>query len=108
MLRHALVSVAVWLATFVVLAPTAAQDVPRTPWGTPDLVGIWDFRTVTPLERPKDLADEEFLTDKEAAEFEANFSEGPVYEYACHEGNRSMTVILEVARAQERAEAERD
>ncbi len=35
-------------------------------------------------------------------------SEGPVYEYACHEGNRSMTMILEVARAQERAEAERD
>ncbi len=35
-------------------------------------------------------------------------TEGPVYEYACHEGNRSMTVILEVARAQERAEAERN
>ena len=35
-------------------------------------------------------------------------SEGPVYEYACHEGNRSMTVILEVARALERAEAGRN
>ena len=35
-------------------------------------------------------------------------SDGPVYEYACHEGNRSMTVILEVARAQERREAERN
>ena len=71
MLRYALVSVTVWLATFVVLAPpTTAQEVPRTPWGTPDLVGIWDFRTVTPLERPKELAGQEFLTDEEAAEFE--------------------------------------
>ena len=25
---------------------------PRTPWGTPDLGGVWDFRTTTPLERP--------------------------------------------------------
>ena len=35
-------------------------------------------------------------------------TEGPVYEYACHEGNRSMTMILEMARAEERAEAERN
>ena len=34
-------------------------------------------------------------------------TEGPIYEFACHEGNRSMTVILEGARAQERVEAER-
>ena len=25
---------------------------PRTPWGDPDLQGIWDYRTLTPLERP--------------------------------------------------------
>ena len=29
---------------------------------------------------------------------------GPVYEYACHEGNYSMPLILGGARAQERAE----
>ena len=22
---------------------------PQTPWGTPDLQGIWDYRTATPL-----------------------------------------------------------
>ena len=27
---------------------------PRTPDGWPDLQGIWDFRTATPLERPRD------------------------------------------------------
>jgi hypothetical protein len=51
-------------------ATTTAKTPPRTPWGAPDLQGIWDFRTVTPLERPKDLAGKEVLTDQEAAEFE--------------------------------------
>ena len=31
---------------------------------------IWDFRTLTPLERPDELAGKEFLTDEEAAAFE--------------------------------------
>lgn len=39
--------------------------VPRTPWGDPDLQGTWDNGTPTPLERPADLADKEFLTDEE-------------------------------------------
>ena len=43
---------------------------PRTPWGEPDLQGIWDFRTLTPLERPRELAGQEVWTDEEAAEFE--------------------------------------
>ena len=45
--------------------------VPRTPWGQPDLQGIWDFRTLTPMERPPELGGREFFTDEEAAEFEA-------------------------------------
>ena len=51
-------------------SPVAAQDAPRTPWGQPDLQGIWDFRTITPMERPEDLADKEFLTAEEAANLE--------------------------------------
>ena len=43
---------------------------PRTPWGQPDLHGVWDFRTITPMQRPSELADKEFLTDEEAAELE--------------------------------------
>ena len=50
---------------------TAGADTPRTPDGRPDLSGIWDFRTLTPLERPAELADKEFLTDEAAAAFEA-------------------------------------
>jgi len=43
---------------------------PRTPDGRPDLQGVWDYRTITPLERPKDLGTKEFFTDLEAANFE--------------------------------------
>jgi len=32
----------------------------RTPDGQPDIQGIWSNSTLTPLERPKDLAGKEF------------------------------------------------
>ena len=47
----------------------AAAPPPRTEWGQPDLRGMWDFRTLTPLQRPANLAGKEFLTDEEAAAF---------------------------------------
>ncbi len=50
----------------------AQDDAPRTDWGAPDLQGIWDFRTITPMERPEDLGDKAFLTEEEAAERERN------------------------------------
>jgi hypothetical protein len=43
---------------------------PRTPDGQPDLEGVWDYRTITPLQRPKDLGTKAFFTDEEAAKFE--------------------------------------
>ena len=52
-------------------APAAAQSAPpRTSWGQPDIGGIWDFRTITPLQRPEDLGEQEFLTEEEAADLE--------------------------------------
>jgi hypothetical protein len=41
--------------------------VPRTPWGDPDLQGLWNFGTNTPLQRPKEYAGREWLTDEEVA-----------------------------------------
>ena len=61
----ALVSVSV----VPLIGQTQAVDGPRTPDGRPDLSGVWDFRTVTPLERPAELAEKEFFTEEEAAAF---------------------------------------
>jgi hypothetical protein len=43
---------------------------PRTAWGDPDLSGVWNYATMTPLERPRELADHEVLTEDEAAAYE--------------------------------------
>ena len=43
---------------------------PRTPDGQPDLQGIWSNATLTPLERPRELAGKRFFTEEEAAEYE--------------------------------------
>ncbi|MEE2790317.1 MAG: hypothetical protein VX453_01645 [Acidobacteriota bacterium] len=48
----------------------AQSLVPRTAWGQPDLQGVWDFRSITPLQRPEELADREFLTVEEVAGLE--------------------------------------
>ena len=45
-------------------------NVYRTPWGDPDLQGIWTGSTITPLERPEKFAGKEFLTEAEAAQLE--------------------------------------
>src|ERR1700757_3545402 len=42
---------------------------PRTPDGQPDLQGVWTNATVTPLERPADLAGKQVFTEEEAAEY---------------------------------------
>jgi len=42
----------------------------RTPWGHPDLQGIWDNHSITPLERPARFAGREFLTPQEVADLE--------------------------------------
>jgi hypothetical protein len=57
-------------ATAKTTAKASSWTLPRTAWGQPDLQGIWDFATITPLERPKELAGKEVLTEEEAAEQE--------------------------------------
>ena len=70
--------IATVLALFMLLVgtslPAAGQapyEPPRLADGKPDLQGVWDFRTVTPLERPEALGDRATLTAEEAAVFEA-------------------------------------
>ena len=51
-------------------AKTKAWTPPRTPWGEPDLQGIYSNRTITPFERPDEFAGKATLTDAETAELE--------------------------------------
>ncbi len=74
MLRQGLLFLAAWvlvIATISVVPYSAlAQGTqPLTAWGDPDLQGVWDFRTITPMERPEELADKATLTEEEAAAF---------------------------------------
>ena len=62
--------VVVAVATWLIPTTAAGQSQPLTAWGEPDLQGVWDFRTVTPMERPEELAGQEFLTAEEAAGLE--------------------------------------
>ena len=45
-----------------------ASDVPRTPWGSPDLQGIWNMDKETPFQRAEELGEREFFTEEEVAE----------------------------------------
>jgi hypothetical protein len=71
------------LVTGVLLAACAVGQthsknwtVPRTPDGKPDLQGVWTNATITPMERPANLAGKPTLTDTEAAAYEkANHDE---------------------------------
>ena len=67
MTRQYLYTAVILLGIVVVsIVPVIGQEVPRISSGKPDLQGVWDFRTITPMERPEDQT-EEFLSDEEAA-----------------------------------------
>ncbi len=77
------------IAAAVIAAPvtqTAAQTLPasggapvpaalKTPWGEPDLQGIWTDETDTLLQRPAKYADQEFFTDAQRAQLNRERSE---------------------------------
>jgi hypothetical protein len=55
-------------------APAASATAPapalKTPWGEPDLQGIWTDETDTPLQRPAKYASQEFFTEAQRAELD--------------------------------------
>jgi hypothetical protein len=59
----AVVTAIAWLAPNSAVGQAASKAVP-------DLQGTWSFATLTPMERPANLAGKEFFTEKEAADYE--------------------------------------
>jgi len=56
-------------------AGTRNWAAPRTPWGEPDLQGTYSNRTITPFERPANVAGREFFTPEEVAALEKRAQE---------------------------------
>jgi hypothetical protein len=71
----ATVAAVLWVALIPASGQTQAQGTTtmRTPWGDPDLQGYWatPSTVATPLERPRELAEQEFLSEEDRAEREA-------------------------------------
>jgi hypothetical protein len=51
-------------------APAASGAALKTPWGEPDLQGIWTDEFDTPLQRPAKYADQEFFTEAQRADLD--------------------------------------
>jgi hypothetical protein len=78
-LRWVITALFACLICAVALATTQSQarrpwTVPKTTWGDPDLSGIWNYATMTPLERPRDV-DALVLSPEEAAKYEQRTNE---------------------------------
>ena len=50
-------------------------DAPRTAWGAPDLSGIWDYRSLTPLSRLEAFKDRAVLSEEESSAFVRGFQQ---------------------------------
>jgi len=75
MKRAVAVVAGVILASAVVSLGAQSKAKPyaaKTAWGDPDLQGVWDYKTITPLERPANFGDRQFLNDDEVEKLEAN------------------------------------
>src|SRR5215468_6654633 len=70
----AVVSLSVTAASAQAPAPSAmapaATPALKTPWGEPDLQGIWTDETDTPLQRSPKFANQEFFTEAQRAELD--------------------------------------
>jgi hypothetical protein len=69
--RFTMVAASVLLTASTIIGQAPARRVAlRTPWGDPDLQGLWTNATITPFERPAELAGKAVLSEQEAAEYE--------------------------------------
>ena len=103
-----ILSPAIMVASVAMHAQTSAaiqrkSTPPRTAWGDPDLRGVWDYATMTPLERARELAEKASFTEDEAAAYERQVLErqktglntgGPDWWDQVHLANRRTSLIV--------------
>ncbi|HET8698406.1 MAG TPA: hypothetical protein VFO94_13015, partial [Gammaproteobacteria bacterium] len=79
MKRHAvavgtIAALAAFAAAPAAVAQQASAQKPaphkRTPWGAPDIAGVYAEFTIAPLERPVEFGEREYLSQDEFAQFE--------------------------------------
>ena len=76
-MRNCRILVSIWIAVLISASGSAFGQakktwvMPRTPDGHPDLSGIWNTSTLTPLERPAEFAQKPVLSEQEAKDYEA-------------------------------------
>ena len=70
------VSAILLISAFIISGSLVAQSnssfAKLTPWGDPDISGMWSYASLTPLQRPERLGEKEFYTPEEAAQIFAN------------------------------------
>ena len=86
-------------------APASAGASLKTPWGEPDLQGIWTEEYDTPLQRPARVANQEFFTEAQRQELDkqraVHFGEDPRQERgsATRRRRRLQHVLPDIKRA---------
>jgi hypothetical protein len=73
-----MIAIAATAGSAAISAPVSAQttgsvapaEALKTPWGEPDLQGIWTDETATPLQRPPKYADKESFSEAERTELD--------------------------------------
>ena len=68
------------LSGLLISSPAFSQaesdwQLPRTNDGHPDLQGVWENNTITPVERPDVFGDKEYLTDEDLVFLQSRIAE---------------------------------
>ena len=84
----AIFSGAILSMAFVSIGFAQDWEVPRTPYGKPDLQGIWTNKTLTPLTRNQEFGDQRALTPAQATRLEAGHQEYLDAEFADSDPDR--------------------
>ena len=73
--HKALNTLSLAIGSLILASTVVAQssDIPRTEHGKPDFQGTYTFRTLTPLNRPRELANKASLTEEEAIEYKDEY-----------------------------------